>query len=1821
MHRINGTLKRMLTGLLAAAMIVTALPAQAFAEEIPQEDAAVTVFETAESVEETADEAAELMITEPAEEEAPEVAEPEAAEADETLEDVSADEDMPAEAEAEVPEEIEADPAEEEFLTCELDDILYPEEDYVDEEIPEEDEETEDYYLTGEYLGAASGEEPGTNIKWSYTDDGTLTLSGSGATRNYKKNGDGSPSTSDRPWRAYSGQVTKLVVCEGITRLGDRAMQNFQNLEVVSLPDSLESLGIWAFQNCYALTDVNLSDSVVLDNTGVFGNTPFNEDLAATENDIYKSSSYYTALLQTELTGNYRDDVIAIARSQIGYHEGDSEADYGGGNTKGEGDVSEYGRFLGSSGNAWCSEFASWCIRMAGVPTSLVNSSKGANANTFTADTTAAYHPWSDTVWGGGSYTPGKGDVILWVWRNYSGTYAPDQSLSHTTLLESVEDNGSSVTFNVVHGNSGNAVGIGRYEVNKADGKLYDDKGYVGYVGYFVAPDYENTGVIKSTVTFDANGGTITGQTSKRVAKGGMYGPLPLVAKKGQDFLGWFNANGKRIRMYSPIRLEEGETLKAHWQAEAASPIPLQYLRPGAVASSVKVYDKTMEEKQLGTNAYGQLYSYLADGKQYVALYVFGTQNNAVLNNQGIISDSLYGNIAKTTVTDIIMDDHIGKIAGTFYFQEMSKVTYVRLSENLTEMGGGCFADCESLPEITIPKKLEYVSAMGTFSRCKALKKVTFESGIKKIPDYICQVNSEFESGHIETVLIPPSVTEIGVKAFEQQKDLTTVIFTDPAKTTLARVGNSAFQGTNLSGIVLPKFGGTWTDPAPPTWKMDPVIEDGAFNGIGNKNFTTLIIPEGVKKLGSLPGEGSFLKEIYLPKSLVEEGFYNIFAGLHYMDTFDVLKIYYPGTEAEFYRKYGDTKQSLLSYGNQWVNKMHFGIAAPAQVSSITADAASIVRIYDDMTGSESVPVTLTIGPANHLPDTEYSVKTTDETIAAGVLSGEANGQMTLTLTIWKKIGTATVTVSGGTGTVQIHVTVKEKERAEKPYVIPVTGNGEGYGDLIALRSKTVDAQIFYAVDNTEGKNSTLFNTPDNLIKWDASAKRYKTKTTTIKEYTQPLVIGTDISASGHIIHAIAVGKDLKYSGILHEDRPYPTGNPWGEIDPDDKVTEFYSSTAYLYEDSGCKELKGAYKGLWIPKSQFKNLVYTGKAVTIPDLRVYYGTKRLDSRSDYTLKYNNNVNASTNASVTVTLKGNYSGKQEFPFTIGKYTFGSKDITFSYPEVKEKKVKGVSADQKPDPKVTIIATGKVLKPGVDYTLKYVKDGTNRDAVNEPGRYQILISSAKDSNYRFSSSSLLTGGVYCLGDNNISLSKVTVSSIPAQDITDPEWKTDGGYQVKPGADDFSVTYKGETLNVGEQFKILKYMNNTAVGKASVVLLGMGDTYYGTKTVTFQIKGIAFNKTNVQIEGIQAKYPYTGSAVVPAYRLKYGTELLAENKDYTVSYAKNGNTDAGTVNMTFTGAGRFTGSLKASYKIDPVDASKVDIKGWDEKEKTWTEWVDSEKHCKYLKNGVQPAFSCKFGTIPLVAGKDYTVKYNNNKAAGDFNAMKGKNYVGPSFTITFKGNYTGKATQYFTIDRLSIDKLHMSLEDMVYVNTANKFARKPVITDANGTVLKAGTDYKKDFVYKYATTTKNVTVVTGKGKNAVTQKIDRQAGEEVQATDILPVGTAINVYVEGMNNYYGTLFDSFKVAAAGVKDLKFIIEETFTYTGDPITPGTGSIKVQKKNGRVFEDVPDAEAPYYYDIIGYSNNVKKGTGKITLKAKNGYAGTTTVSFKIVSP
>ena len=82
-----------------------------------------------------------------------------------------------------------------------------------------------------------------------YEQGWTLTISGTGAIEDYmldeKIQGVKTPG-----WTHFRGGITRIVVEEGVTRIGDQAFRWTPHLKDVSLPDSLVSIGEMAFESC-----------------------------------------------------------------------------------------------------------------------------------------------------------------------------------------------------------------------------------------------------------------------------------------------------------------------------------------------------------------------------------------------------------------------------------------------------------------------------------------------------------------------------------------------------------------------------------------------------------------------------------------------------------------------------------------------------------------------------------------------------------------------------------------------------------------------------------------------------------------------------------------------------------------------------------------------------------------------------------------------------------------------------------------------------------------------------------------------------------------------------------------------------------------------------------------------------------------------------------------------------------------------------------------------------------------------------------------------------------------------------------------------------------------------------------------------------------------------------------------------------------------------------------------------------------------------------------------------------------------------------------
>ena len=95
----------------------------------------------------------------------------------------------------------------------------------------------------------------GENVTWVLTDDGVLTISGTGAMEDYANN-------NQVPWDNSREKIMTAVIEPGVTSIGYGAFSGCSSLTNVTIPDSVTSIEWGAFSNCSSITSVTIPDSV-----------------------------------------------------------------------------------------------------------------------------------------------------------------------------------------------------------------------------------------------------------------------------------------------------------------------------------------------------------------------------------------------------------------------------------------------------------------------------------------------------------------------------------------------------------------------------------------------------------------------------------------------------------------------------------------------------------------------------------------------------------------------------------------------------------------------------------------------------------------------------------------------------------------------------------------------------------------------------------------------------------------------------------------------------------------------------------------------------------------------------------------------------------------------------------------------------------------------------------------------------------------------------------------------------------------------------------------------------------------------------------------------------------------------------------------------------------------------------------------------------------------------------------------------------------------------------------------------------------------------
>ncbi len=405
----------------------------------------------------------------------------------------------------------------------------------------------------------------------------------------------------------------------------------------------------------------------------------------------------------------------------------------------------------------------------------------------------------------------------------------------------------------------------------------------------------------------------------------------------------------------------------------------------------------------------------------------------------------------------------------------------------------------------------------------------------------------------------------------------------------------------------------------------------------------------------------------------------------------------------------------------------------------------------------------------------------------------------------------------------------------------------------------------------------------------------------------------------------------------------------------------------------------------------------------------------------------------------------------------------------------------------------------------------------------------------------------------------------------------------------------------------------------GKATISIKSKYSDDYVLKT-DFYVNMIDSSNSRLSLK--RSTYNYDGTEHKPSATLTINGAAATEGTDFKLSY-EGDLVNAGTVTVTATGIGKYTGSVSTTYRINPQTLTAADTS-------------ISVESAYYNGSEQKPAVSVTHNGKKLTPDTDYTVTYTNNIEVTDYARAR----------ITGQGNYKGTLTQYFTIRKQDISNCSIILSaDSFPYDGSDK--RPEVTVKSGNNTLTASSDYTVSYSNNRAVGTATVTI---SGRNNYTGSASKsfrivpadianftaslsastfgydgskkkpsatvRSGNKtltsgtdftVSYSNNVNAGTASAV-ITGKGNYSGSITKEFIITPADFSKLTASLATgTFSYDGTEKKPEV-TVKSGSKQLTAGTDF----------TVSYTDNINVGTAKAVITGKGNYSGTITKSFKI---
>lgn len=957
------------------------------------------------------------------------------------------------------------------------------------------------------------------------------------------------------------------------------------------------------------------------------------------------------------------------------------------------------------------------------------------------------------------------------------------------------------------------------------------------------------------------------------------------------------------------------------------------------------------------------------------------------------------------------------KSVGERAFSTCVKLRSIELPQGLETIGKEAFYKDEALEKITIPST---VTSMGADIFKGSVKAVEFAPGMTKIPDNACS-----GANNLTEVIIPEGIKTIGGKAFMNCKSLEELVVPESATT----IGAKAFAGDRGLIVVIPATLENIGDKAfddcimaqkcgeDTRWELDLARNAAAVVGTGEVGVTEgNIFRSSVSKVKFLEiGEG-----ITVISDRAFEGSENLMSVVM-ADTVRIIgKEAFkdcPKLQRVDFSAALETIEDKAFDGCSSINNVVFAGDAP-QVNETAIPYEKIKAVYP--AGAKGYDAAWKAQFSywrwdtfnNTLPRKDI-VLVLDNARPMNEYGRLANMKESATYFCEKlggRLNNTRISIVDAGGYDYYYVknstdVIWEKEVINNFGIIPGNayyedGLSQAY-HIIQESDSEYKAVIFFGAGDV-GRYGNEESDQRDAYGYGQAFREIGCETYSLAVTPEEQGAACLILFAGDVNRVALINDIDRFTDIF-------AGNKLHADEDDDFVATFTDLADSPAEGLSFNSENGHYEA-----------VFKGNAVT-PKVMVSSSKGILKEGYDYTVKYSGNTKLNAKgkpATVTITGKGNYSGKQVLEFYLLKDESespkeGSKAIKVKFKAAKHtyngkpQKVSCKTDFEAGELAVTDAGTGKLLTVAEDFILTYssnVKVGTAKVTVRGIGEYKGTVTKT------FKITPDTTSEITALADTDTSV------------IYDPKGATPRLSVV--------ANYGEETLTLREGADYVikcKDNKNAGTGKCTVSFIGNFKGHAAVKDIPFTISPASFKMAELSVPNLGYTRPgknrSTPVIVVDGVRV--------DKKDYDVKYYYAGEelTDKDKISLNLmsgeymrkidvvvTGKGNYeAGTLHGSYyviwKIAAVNLSGAKIVAKEKNAKGKNVAIKSQQ---YTGKEIRPEVAVVItsgGRQVRIPSYMYEVKYLNNVKAGKATIIvtaKGDSTVGScktTFTIAAK------------------------------------------------------------------------------------------------------------------------------------------------------------------------------------------------------------------------